>query len=296
MFNFNSMYQEVMEKPKQQPKEIHLNLKDSFTFNIDNFLAKFEEINSMSDNELYQLAKATYAMVLESTVAKKDTALAIKLFNNARYITALINVFNSVKLTYSQKVYCNKLVYDYLRIPDRNETIVQLLQSLSNMVNHDIIPSLLGISLPRDLATNIAIARYSSMDDTATVKRVNNIIFNTGDTNLMTEERIIKIYEILYGDCMTRLFKGIMFDVYPKEYLNSCSNECNEIYSTISLAVLTMINTMPSQDIKFILKSYHGDYINFPSYIRFSMNSLSDDFYRINAVINELRSEGIYLP
>lgn len=298
MVDFENVFREVTSKPREESKEIHIDLRDSFTLNIDGFLRKVKELDTMSDNELYELVKATYAMVLESTVARKDTTLAITLFNNARYISALNRVLNSntVKLTYSQRVYCNKLAYDYLRMRgDKDQVIIQLLQTLSNTVNQDIIPSLLGIGLPRDLASYIALARYSSMDEYVTVKRVNSSIINTSNTQLMTEQRIIQIYEIIYGYCMTKLFKGIMLDVYPKEVLNDLSDESNEIYSTISLAVLTMVNTMPSNDIKFILKSYQGDYVNFPSYVRFSMK-LSDDYYRINEVIAELESEGIYLP
>lgn len=296
MLNIDDIAENVKAKPKEEVKTVQINLMDSLTLNIDMFLNRFKEIDNMNDNELHDLVEATYAMVLESTVAKKDTMLAITLFNNIRYVTALINVLSKVSLTYSQRVYCNKLVYDYLRVPEnKNPTIEQLLQNLSNTVNADIIPGLLGIGLPRDLASYIALARYSSMDEHTTVKRVNRCIFNTGDTNLITEVRLIRIYENLYSDCMTKLFKGIMLDVYPKDYLNECSEESNEIYSLIGLAVLTMVNTMPYDSIRFILKSYHTDYINFPSYVRFSLK-LSDDYHRINDVIFNLQENGIYLP
>ena len=109
MFDFDSLFEGVKNAPKPESKEIHINLRDSFTLNIDGFLSKFKELDNMSDNELYELAKATYPMVLESTVGKRDTMLALTLFNNARYITALISVFNTVNLTYSHRVYCNKL-------------------------------------------------------------------------------------------------------------------------------------------------------------------------------------------
>lgn len=298
MVNFDGIFAEVKDKPKEQQKEIHIDIKDSFTLNMNNFLTKFkEESNSMSDNELYELVKATYDMVLESTVAKKDTVLAITLFNNARYITALTNVLNTVKLTYSQKVYCNKLAYDYFRIPgEKDQVIIQLLQNLSNTVNFDIIPSLIGDGIPKDLASYIALARYSSIDEYITVKRVNSLIFNFSN-DMMTEQRIINIYQTLYSECMTKLFKGIILDVYSVDLLNKSTSQSQEIYSLIGLAVLTMVNTMPYSDIKTILKSYYGDYINFPSATRFSMQSLSDDYSRINDVIYDLKiNEDINLP
>ena len=129
-----------------------------------------------------------------------------------------------------------------------------------------------------------------------TVKRVNNYIFNSSNLELFTEQRIVNIYESLYADCMTKLFKGIIIDAYSSEVLRNSSEASQEIYSLIELAVLTMVNTMPYDDIKYILKSYHVDYINFPSKVRFSMNTLSDDYYRINTVIEELKLEGVNLP
>jgi hypothetical protein len=293
----NNLFEQVKNRPKQEePKEVHINLINSFTLSVETFLKKFDEINNMSDNELFDLVKSTYAMILESTVGKRDSILAVTLFNNARYIVALTNVLNTVKLTYSQKIYCNRLVYDYLRIPgDKDATIMSLLQNLSAIVNNDIIPSLLGIGLPINLASYIARARYSSMDEYVTVKRVNYYLFHTSDTNIITEQRIIKIYEIFYSECMTKLFKAIMADNYPKDVLDKASDESNEIYSLIGLAVLTMVNTMPHNDILFILKSYYEDYINFPFETRFSMK-LSDDYSRINNALEMLSHEGIYLP
>jgi hypothetical protein len=296
MYNLGEVFEQIKGKPVQQPKEVHIDLSNSFTINIESFLKKFKELDTMSDNELYQLAKATYPMVLESTVANKDTGLAITLFNNARYVTALINVFNSVTLTYSQRVYCNKLAYDYLRAKGQKDAmIVQLLQNLANTVNIDILPNLLGAGLDRQLSTLISIARYSSTDEYVTVKRVNRIIFDTSSAALMTEDRIIQIYQVLYWNCMTKLFKGIMYDAYPKELLDASSDDSNEIYSTINLAVLTMLNTMTSKDIRSILKSYYDDYINFPCQPRFKMK-LSEDYYRINEIIYQLESEGVYIP
>lgn len=296
MLNYNEMFKEVLSKPKEEPKEVSIDIINTFTLNIEGFLRKFGEVDSMSDNELHDLVKATYPMILESTVAKRDTNLAITLFNNARYITALTNVLAKANLLYSQKVYCNKLVYDYLRVPgDKDSTIVQLLQNLSRTVNRDIAPSLLGIGLSYELALYLALTRYSSTDDYTTVKRINAHLFNLSDTGLITETKLIQIYEILYHDCMGKLFKGTMFNAYPKEFLNGSSSESNEIYSLIGLAVLAMVNTMPSNSIRNILKSYHEDYVNFPCHVRFSMK-LSSDYYRINDVIYQLESEGIYLP
>lgn len=296
MLNYDQMFQEVLNKPKEEPKEITIDLRNSFTLNIEGFLRRFNELDSMSDSELVELVRATYAMVLESTVAKKDTKLAIILFNNTRYITALNNVLTNVKLTYSQRVYCNKLVYDYLRVPgDKDPTIVQLLQNLSRTVNRDIAPSLLAVGLPYELALYLALARYSSMDDYTTVKRINAHLFNLSDLELITEEKLIKIYEILYHDCMGKLFKGIMFDAYPREFLDKSTSDSSEIYSLIGLAVLTMVNTMPSNSIRNILKSYYEDHINFPGHVRFSMK-LSEDYYRINDVIYQLELEGVHLP
>jgi hypothetical protein len=73
----------------------------------------------------------------------------------------------------------------------------------------------------------------------------------------------------------------------------------SEIYSRISLALLAILEEMPMPDIRTVLASYAGDYgtLYLGQKIRFSMNSLSMDYQRINAVVaNKRHNEKIFLP
>ena len=84
-----------------------------------------------------------------------------------------------------------------------------------------------------------------------------------------------------------------MFDVYTEDDLRTAEEYQRDIYSTMSLAILELLNVMPSSDIMTILSSYSMSARN--RNIRFSLR-LSNDYYRINQVIEVLNSQGIYVP
>jgi hypothetical protein len=76
------------------------------------------------------------------------------------------------------------------------------------------------------------------------------------------------------------------------------TDEVSEVDSTMSLSALEILDNLPTEIIRSTLINYAEGYaiIGGNKPIRFSMRRLSDDYYRINNVILQLESEGIYVP
>ena len=293
------MFDKIMSdliNQEEEPKDISINLSKSPAINRDFFKEQANSLDTISDRELYDIVKATHNSILEEIMSRND-AQYIDIFTNPRFLTTLIQVLGNVALDYEERVCCNKLAYDYFTLKNNDAYIKQLFYTLSKIVNRDKIPALLSIGLPENLAIQLALARYSSTREIINAKRVNFII-TTSPKELMTEQNIVYIYEKLF-DNFTPIFTATMTDVYDDEE-EWVTEEIMEIYSTISLAVLLILNNMTSDKIRKVLISYTGDYNalysgNSNSY-RFSMKAISTDYSRIIDVVEALKEEGIYVP
>lgn len=280
-------------------KLVDVNIMDTPVFNVQILYDKLSNIDSLSDKELYSILKIGYKELLED-IFKKDTPLYLSLLTNSKFITIFTQVMSTEMLDYDHTIYCNKIAYDYLTLSNnKDKYIEQLYYTLSKVVNRGIIPGLLSLGIPENLASYMALARYSSLKELINVERVNFIIVSS-PKEVMTEQMIVWIYEKLF-DRFTPLFEGTMFDVVKDEDDDQYNDDMLEVYSTISLAILDIMNNLPSQDIRKVLISYVGDYEILyrkpgEKTIRFSMRSLSDDYVRINQVVQALELENIYVP
>ena len=115
----------------------------------------------------------------------------------------------------------------------------------------------------------------------------------------MTEQTIIWVYEKLF-DQMRYLFTGTMIEL--KDTMvppnNHDEEDFYETFSTVSLALLTMVNNMTSNDI-YRLICIFLDYWNAHHRIktRFSLRALSGDFGRIRTIVEQMtEKQNILVP
>ena len=92
---------------------------------------------------------------------------------------------------------------------------------------------------------------------------------------------IIYIYEKLF-DHVLPLFEGIMTDSIDDD-ADYMTDDMWLVYSNISLAILEIINNMPSEMIMTILRAYNETYYKLYGNVkpRFNINGISDDYIRI---------------
>ena len=218
------------------------------------------------------------------------------MFTNVRFVNIFNQVLSSTNITSNQRIYINKLAYDYWVNPDqkKDELVKDSLLNLSRTANRDIIPRLLGLGLPEKLCALLAMARFSSLKEIINVKRLNVLICNQS-VEVFTEGMIVSVYCVLF-DRITPLFDGIMFDAWePIEGM-----EIPELYSTINLAILDIMEQLPQDMIRSVLIDYADQkHLLYPdNRVRFNIKAISvEDYPRLCGVIDYLeKEENVFLP
>lgn len=277
------------------PKTLYLSMEDTNLESIKNRLFK---LDNLSDQDLYNLIYKTYNYLLDEMFIAKNGELIKFLYTNPRFIMTFTNVLSrpDIQLSYLQTVYCNKLAYDYFTARgDKDNYIRDLLIILIKTVNRSVMPSLIGLGLNEELASYLVNARYSSLKENIQVKRMNLIIMNQ-PTEVMTVQMIVYIYGKLF-DRITPLFEGIMYDYWSNDQF--VSQEMEDVYATISVAILEIINNLPEDIMYHLLRNFRETYdlVHLNQKIRFNIYSFcKDDYPRLYYTLEMLRQEGIILP
>lgn len=291
------MFEEVMKKLPVEinPKTEYISMHESNMGYIKDMLF---QLDKLSDEETYHLICKSYQYILDEMFISKNIDLIKFLYENPRFIMTLTNVLSrpDIKLTYLQTIYCNKLAYDYFTARgDKDKYIRALLVNLSKVVNRSYIPSLIGIGLSEELSSYLANARFSSMKEIIQVIRLNLIIMNQS-TDIMTVQMIVNIYGKLF-DKITPLFAGIMYDYWPKEQF--VNQEMEDIYATINVAILEIVNNLPEDIMYHLLKNFYESHqiLNSNKKVRFNIYSFcKDDYPRLYYTLELLKHEGVILP
>lgn len=249
---------------------------------------ELQQIESKNDPELYKFISLSYKTLLDIGFINK-AAHRIQIANafmNVRFVSALCNVLPSLQLTDIEKIACNKLMYDYLTMSsDKNEYIVNLLYNLGWNINRNHAAGLQGKGMDNHTISYLTIARFSTTDLVLATQRVNVVIINQ-PLRIMTEQVIVNIYEELFNDSLSSLFNGIMFDKWGDAV--EMDEEQEEIYGTISLAILDIVNEMPFNMIVQLLHSYaqSKQYLHPNDRARFDIHSISGDYLRVLQAIH----------
>ena len=132
----------------------------------------------------------------------------------------------------------------------------------------------------------MALCRYSSFKEKKNIERVNYVIIKTAG---ITEQNIIDIYALFFKTEVSKLFETIMLDVWT----NFNNEDEVENYGLISLSIMDILESMPSQNIQYVLTSYSGTLtLQRIKSVRFSMYSNSkSDYPRVYSVIEELEKD-----
>lgn len=297
---------EAKQEPVRMVKLV--SVAESPYFNINKMMQSIDTIDTMSNQEVSNFVSRNYKKILSAAFSSEaDSAKYISKLQDTRVLDAFIELFSNNRPEQLTMVQINTICYHYITLPKerQDQDVLYRMMHLSSVINSRLMHILIGYGLPQNLASMILIARFSDMNINICVRRVNFIII-TSSKELMTEDMIEKIFRVLY-DCMNnfpRIYSSFMLDVIP-EYNEEDENtfwiteDVQDIDSYIGLVVLNILDSLPSQMIRNTLVQYSEgmNTIYSAKPTRFSLRTLSNDYYRINSVISQIEAnEGVYLP
>ena len=285
-------------------------------FNKSILLASIYDMPNMNDSELRSFVQNSFRSILNNIFfGSPESKDYINCFTNIRFLDAFIDVMNRFiqQGNYFDRdniAKINNICYDYISFnhANKNPSVVNRMFMIANIINSSYLPRLLGMGLSNNLANLLAIARWSDLNPKVCVKRINCIIINQ-PKSIMTQQNITNIMTVLYEldrdqRNFIKIFPHIMLDVLPDyddadERTHWVTDEIQEVDSILSLATLDILNDFTNENIRHILVNYTESYqliFNGKPY-RFSMRRLSDDYQRINTVVDALaRYENIIVP
>lgn len=295
-------YCEEMRNAPSPPPPINvqnMNIGHNVLIDQNVLITELQNIDSKSDQDLYNLIGLSYNIILDNKFLSKDINKIhiAKALSDRRFCSIFCNVVGAAQLEDLQKIYCNKLIYDYFTSSNKDEYIINMLYNLGYNLNKDSVQGLYGKGLDHNLVTYLAVARRSTTDDIIAAKRVNVAIVNQ-PSEAMTEQNIVYIYEELFNRSLLALFEGIMFDNwYDEDDDLELEEYQEENYGTINLAILDIVNNIPTSMIIELLSQYGRTKQHYPSKrVRFDIHAISEDYGRILQAIQMAESQGIYVP
>lgn len=290
-----ALFESLSDLPSKKEEFV----KPNFT-NIDYKMGDISnqliEIRNSSEDEqkicnlIYNSFNVIFDDIYLKNEVNRDAIIAV--FGNPIFLKCLIKVIPSININKNQQICCNKIAWDYLssqaNIDNTSyEEISNLLFQLSYITNRASINSL-SVYMPVQVAKYIALARFSSFNETKNIKRVNNVLIK----NSINVQDIVNIYSVLFVNNITPVFESIMFN-----FDDSLTGLEKTTDGNIVLAILIILENMTSIHIKKILTNYTMNYNLLNKKIRFGIRTISSgDYKRILAVVDNLETEDVYVP
>lgn len=229
--------------------------------------------------------------LLSLAVSKK--AKALRIITNANFLIAF-DLTNTI-LNKEDTIKFNCIYRAYIINPEKNVIYntksVELLYILALKFNKDLVQQLKDIGLEEKIALLLAINKHSSTDERKNIKRMIRAI-QKFPPSIMTEQMIINIFYKTYSNQVTNLFIAIMTDKF--DLFNTEAEKY--VYSTVSNAILDILNSLDTDDIKEIIIKYEEELNSMGLHGRFSLHCInSGDYENICNVVSHLTASGYYV-
>ena len=260
---------------------------ESIEYKIDQILYKIKNIDSLDETEIKNIILRQYHLLLDyDQFLKTERQYLLELFTNKRFLNILLSVVGTLNLSREEIICINKITYDYYLLPNKDVEVSRILMDISQYVNNIQairLSPILGINGAKTLAM---IANSAFVDDKI-VHRVNRFIMRCNIA--LSIQDIVNIYCILF-DHFTYLFIYTMFEPRPA----SMSKDEMDRFDLISIAIISMLNTMTSDEMYKVLRNY-AYMIKVKGLklenVRFSLKAAAErypNYYRIYNVIHQV--------
>ena len=267
---------------EQKPVIFH-----SVEYQLETIVDKINNLDNLDENEIKQIIIRQHNMILNYDLFLKSDEtrkVAQNLFTNIRFLKLFNDIVGLLDLSRDEIICANKLAYDYYVSPGNDKEISELLLMISYQINSILVIKLSG-KLGINGARILSMISNSSFKEEKNVHRVNTFLVRCGVE--LSIQDVVDIYCILY-DRFTYPFVYTMLEVKRNDFdMIQLKN-----FDTISIAILTIVSNMTSQDIKSVLLEY-GYTIRLldpNTQVRFSIKKASS-WARIIKVITAIEDE-----
>ena len=283
---------DLFNKVKRKEQEPHPVKFTNIDFDLDDIVNKLKSVDKYSYEDLLNIVYNSYETILDDIFMrdKEMRKSIIEAFENELFVKAFVEGISNSTLNESQLFSCNKIAWDYIS-GGHNTKIKELFLQLSLIINRNTI-NILSTKIPMSTSKMVALARFSSMNDTTSATRVNSVLCSIPEQ--LSTPTIVDIYSILYRTSVTQLFEAIMYDDG-----DSTVNIVN--YNNITSAIFNILNNMPGNEIRTVLFSYAENYrlLNRKNKLRVDVTeyAIVNNFKRVFDTINYLHDrEDIKMP
>ena len=276
----------VTVMPNVKSRESSLLTPEDILYNT--FLDIRRRIPQYGYGEMCKFVIDNIVTLLSSAVDRKAKPLLI--ITDKEFLIAMDIANVSLNREYTNRF--NRVYRSYVINPSKNViyklNCEELLYKIALKLNKKMVTILSGLGLAENTALWIVVNRNSSTDERRNIRRMVRAMQHV-DPNVMTEQMVVNIFSKTFNDQFCNLFISVMtdrFDVFD-------SKEESYVYSTVSNAMLDILNTMDEEEIKDILMEYEDELRKSGVTGRFSLKSInSGDYKVICEKIKELESMG----
>lgn len=266
----------------------------SIEYELSDIVKKIKNIENLNESEIKKIIIRQHSMILNydlflmSNETRQD---AQTLFKNEKFLKCFLDVIRLISLSSHEKICINKLAYDYYINPyGCDSRVCDLLYQLTTEVNGREVIVLSGILGLRD-AQILSMIRNSTFNIEKAVHRVNTFLVKCN--NDLSVSNIISIYCHLF-ERFTDVFIYTMMESKP----NGMSPLMKKKYDNISIAILEMMNSLTSADIRKVLYDYGYilSMVKVNTKIRFALRT-AERYNRIISVIKSIEiQDNIKIP
>lgn len=258
----------------------------SVEYQLSTIVDKISNIDNLNENEIKNIILRQHSMILNYDLflkSEESRAYALKLFTNERFLSILVQIIGLIDLTSDEKICINKLAYDYYILDNKDPKIFELLYQISYHINNVLVIRLSG-KLGINGARLLSIIANSSFKPEKNIHRINTFLVKCNIA--FTVQDIVDIYCILF-DTFTYPF------IYTMLETKSSNMTIDQVkrFDLISVAILEILNSMTSADMKKLLFNY-AYVLNLTNVnnVRFALKS-ARSFPRVISVIKEIESD-----
>ena len=262
---------------------------DNESILYDSFHVLKNEISTTGYSEMIQYVTRNFSRILTLATSKKSKSLRI--ISDKDFLIALD--LSRVQFSRNDISKFNRIYRAYTINPEKNVIYSQesadVFYRIAFRINKKMVQIIMNLGISEKDAIWLIVNRYSAFDERRNIKRMVRAIQHM-DPKIVTEQMIVDIFSNTFNDQFENLFISVMTDRFDS------FDDKNEqyVYSTVSNAVLDILDTMDEDEIRDILINYENELSQSGTSGRFSLKTInSGDYPNICEIIKELYQMGI---